>query len=205
MIRMLTLDDSSEYSDHLLKVKTSKGVRAINSYNTTHIGEEHEGVRKTLSHKNATAWGEFNEDGQIVTSVLSWKSEGGPVVYLENFKSQLTGMYNPRKSILSIASEIFNFFETQQIWRYVLIRPKELFNSKRYPNIEDEFPLNRYNSYCDEIVYAKQRSRHKDYNRILHDRVYDIDLLVINMSLKQQYRKYDNGEVLLPLTKTKEN
>jgi hypothetical protein len=205
MIRTLTVDDSNEYSIHLLKVKESKGIRAINNFHTSYISEEYEGVRDTLSSKNVMVWGEFNEDGQIVTSALTKRSEEGPVVYLENFKSQLTGIYNPRKSILSIASEIFNFFEKQQIWRYVLIRPKELFNSKRYPNIEDEFPLNRYNSYCDEIIYAQHRSKYKLYNRMLYDSVYDIDLLVITMSLKQQYRKYDNDVVILPLTKTKEN
>lgn len=205
MIRILSADDASQYSEHLLKVKKSKGIRAINNYNEPHISEEYSAVRDMLLSKNVKVWAEFSEDGQLVTSILSKRSEDVPVVYLQNFKSQLTGFYNPRQSILRTTSEIFKFFEGQQCWRYLLIRPKELFNSKRYPNIEDEYPLNRYNSYCDEIIYANSRSKYNQYNRILHDRVYDIDLLVITMSLKQQYRIYDNGVVILPLTKTKEN
>lgn len=209
MIRLLTDSDSEKYLEHLLRVATIKGMRAIKSgIEIEKLSDQYyniEYTRESIATENNYFWGEFDENNEIISSMMAAKFKNEPTVFFRNFKSEAKKFFNPHKNVLKFAEAAFTLFEQQSIYKFILIRPPELFNSTRFSNIEDSYPLDRYNSYFDELIPAHHNSKWPIYNFLLRNRTYDIDLVVVHMCLKQQYRKYGAETVLLPLTLTKTN
>jgi len=207
MIRILNASDSTLYFEHTQRVKNLKGYRAISNQtiiDSISVTETRENVNSLFTNSNIIIWGKFNGE-KIECSIRTTKFNNEPCVFFKNFKSESVQIFNPRGSILEMAESVFNYYTEREVYRYYLIRPLELFNSKRYSTIEDEYPLNKFNSYFEEIIQTGQISKHKLYNTLLENRVYDIDLAVVCMCLKQQYRKYSGSLILTPLTTTRTN
>lgn len=206
MIRLITIEDSKEYLDHLIRVKNSKGFRAVNQEDKKNELSTYytlENIENEILNSQNYIWCKFEND-KIVSSLFANKFKREPLVFFVNYKNEGNNFFNPLKNILELADYSFNYFIPLEIYRYLLIRPLELFNYKRFSNIEDLYPLNKFNSYFDEIIPANQKSKYSLYNYLLNDKIFDIDLAVVQMSLKQQFRLY-NDKKLLPLKNSKSN
>jgi hypothetical protein len=207
MIKLLSHNDSEKYLDHLIRVKDKKGMRSVKNKNEVEKLSEFytlENIKDILKNEQNFVWGNFDDNENIRYSLISNLFKNEPLVFFNNFKSEENGSFNPFKTILELANHAFIFYENKGVYRFLLIRPFELFNHRRFSTIEDLPPLNRYNSYFDEIIKSGKKSRYHLYNYLLNDRTYDVDLVVCHMNLKQQFRLYD-GEPKLPLNSLKRN
>jgi hypothetical protein len=205
---MLDLTHAEKYLEHLIRVKSTKGLRAIkDSLDLDNLADKYYNIDSVrIMIKKYYVWAKFDDNGEIFSSLLAAPSPDLPNVFFDNFKNEETKFFNPLKTILELADAAFDFFEEKEIYTYLLIRPFELFNPKRFSTIEDQHPLNKFNSYYDEIIPAGQKSKWPTYNSLLHDRTYDVDLAVVFMSMKQQYRKYKHTDDRIhALTSTKTN
>lgn len=208
MIRLLDINDTSLYLSHLQRVIHTKGIRSIKNpdecdliskqiYNIGYVND-------MLNNKDKLVWGEISPIGEIISSVQIHKFTAEPLVYISNFKNESELFFNPEHNILKFLDLIFNFFAKQGIFKFLIIRPFELFNSRRYKFVEDKSPLNKFNCYFVDIIKANTLSKWPLYRNLLHNKTYDIDLVVVSMELKQQLRTYA-GKTIYPLKESKQN
>jgi hypothetical protein len=204
MIKLLTVDDAEPYTRHLIRMKSTKGIRNISTEEIEKFEYKVDEVRSTLGESDKLIWGNFNEMGEMEHSLFCVLFPNQPAALFHNFKSETTSAYNPFRGILKLISAATVRLEELGIFRIFAVRERKLFNESRYPNLEDLHPLNRYNSYFEEIIPPNTLSKWELHNKLMGNRTFPVELVVICMVLKQQYRRYD-GQILFPLTESKTN
>jgi hypothetical protein len=191
-IKLLNVDDSKLYFEHLVRVFNTKGLHTIPDREeiekmTSNLSQEK--INKLFLNNNQKVWGKFN-NGIITNSVRTRMFDYENTVFIANYKSENIEIFNPIKHILPLLEEAFSYYENIGYYNFIIIRPTKLFSLRKYKSIEDISPLNRYNSYYDEIIPPNKFSEFSMYRELLWNRIYPIELGVVSMSLKQEYRKY---------------
>jgi len=195
-IRLLTIDDAEQYLTHLKNVLHTKGIYSVS--NEEEIAIEWVSNSEMWRFRNETTkvWAEF-KNGNIIKSICTEVFKRIPMVYFTNYKSEKTNLYNPFIDVLPLTEIIFDYYENLGYFNYMTIRSTNMFSLKRYKLIENLSPLNRYNCYYDEIIPPNQYSISPLYKELLWNRTYPIELGVVSMSLKQEYRRYGNKKNIM--------
>jgi hypothetical protein len=195
-IKLLDINDSGLYFEHLVRVFNTKGLHTIPDKEeiekmTSDLSQEK--INKLFLSNSQNIWAKFNNN-TITNSVRTRMFNHENTVFIANYKSENTEIFNPVKDILPLLEEAFSYYETIGYYNFLIIRPTKLFSLRKYKSIEDMSPLNRYNSYYNEIIPPNKFSTFSMYRELLWNRTYPIELGVVSMSLKQEYRRYGENK-----------
>lgn len=193
MIRILSEGDSEEYFKHLSFVMRHKGLASIKDRDKATALLEPvvtlENTKQLLASGKTEVWAEFSE-GTICKSIRVIKPNVAPVALLFNYKSSLVTPFSPVKDLLPLLAKVLNHYEERGVYTFKLVRRLDLFDSKRLPLWEENYPLNRYNSYYDEILAPGEASEYSLIRDLLGNMTFPIPMAVVTMALKQEYRTY---------------
>jgi hypothetical protein len=205
MIRKLDIKDIVEYLNHLTRVYDSKGLMSADD--PTWVEEQrnsnitYDNISAVLSSPLNSIWGEFDNNGNMIKSLRSEIGTHQPVARLINFKSESTTPFNPVKSLLPMLDIALKYYESKEIYSFFLLRRLDWFSFRRNTAWEDKPPLDRYNSYYDEIIEPGQESKHPVFRLLAGKIVYPMKTAVVQMCLKQEYRTFGpDKEIYLPIT-----
>jgi hypothetical protein len=162
----------------------------------------YEKVLELLCENHIDVWAEFSGE-KIVKSIRAHRGEHFPVVTLVNYKSELASPFSPVRDLLPLLDVVLSSYEEKGYYTFRLLRRLDLFTSSRLPYWEDNPPLNRYNSYYEEVIEPGQESEYELYRDIAGNITYPVPVSIVTMCLKQEFRKYD-GKEYLPLTRQAE-
>jgi len=162
----------------------------------------YEKVLELLCENHTDVWAEFSGE-KIVKSIRAHRGEHFPVVTLVNYKSELASPFSPVRDLFPLLDVVLSFYEEKGYYTFRLLRRLDLFTSSRLPYWEDNPPLNRYNSYYEEVIEPGQESEYELYRNIAGNITYPVPVSIVTMCLKQEFRKYD-GKEYLPLTRQAE-
>lgn len=206
MIRKLDITDAPKYISHLARVYDTKGLMSVKDdewveeQRNTHVTPEN--ISALLSSTPVSIWGQFDETGNIVKSMRAELATHQPIARLINFKSESKTPFNPVRSLLPMLDIALAYYEKQEVYTFFLLRRLDWFSFRRNTFWEDHSPLDRYNSYYDEIIEAGQESKHALYQLLAGKITYPVKTAIVQMCLKQEYRTFGpNAEVHLPITK----
>lgn len=209
MIRKLDIEDISKYLDHLTRVYDLKGLMSaddptwVEEQRTSNI--TYDNISSVLSSPLNSIWGEFDSNDNMIKSLRSEIGTHQPVARLINFKSESTTPFNPVKSLLPMLDIALKYYESKEIYSFFLLRRLDWFSFRRNTAWEDKPPLDRYNSYYDEIIESGQESKHPIFRLLAGKIVYPMKTAVVQMCLKQEYRTFgQDKEIYLPITKAME-
>lgn len=207
-IRKVNIEDIDLYLSHLNRVFDSKGLMSsrneswVDQQRQQHITKEN--ISKLLSDPYVTVWAECNTGGDIVKSIRTERATHQPVARLINFKSESRVPFNPVKSLLPMLDHALRYYESLGIYNFFLLRRLDWFSFRRNVFWEDNPPLDRYNSYYNEIIEPNTESVHAMYRSLAGNITYPMKTAVVQMSLKQEYRRF-NGDAYPPDTKEMHN
>ncbi len=205
MIRKLGIEDVSIYIEHLTRVYDTKGL--MSAHDAAWVEEQRnsnvtiENISQLLTDPYVSIWGEINEQNEIVKSLRSELGTHQPVARLINFKSESKVPFNPVKSLLPMLDIALKYYEQLEVYSFFLLRRLDWFSNRRNAFWEDNPPLDRYNSYYDEIIEPGQESKHPIFRLLAGKITYPMKTAVVQMCLKQEYRTFGpNKEIHLPIT-----
>lgn len=203
-IRKLKLDDAEIYFQHLNRVYDKKGLMSVHDnewveeQRKTHVTIEN--VQGLLTDEVVSIWGEFDSDGLIIKSLRSETALNYPMARLINFKSESTGVFKPVQSLLPMLDVALRYYEGKEIYSFYLLRRLDWFSFRKNVFWEDNPPLDRYNSYYDEILEPGQESKNAAFRLLAGNITYPVKTAIVHMCLKQEHRKFGN-EIYYPDTK----
>lgn len=209
MIKKLGIEDKQKYIEHVTRTFDKKG---LVFYKDKFLVEQTKEVELHQDHLNQLfkeylddssngfhIWAKFDND-QITQSFKTFYHYDSNSVTILSYRSEITGIFKPKKDLLPLLEELLQYFERQGVYNYYLIRKVGFFEWKKNLFFEDMSPLNRYNCYFDDIVPANTQSNFLYHRNIASNLVFPKDTGVVHMALKQEYRTY-NGKKILPDTK----
>ncbi len=204
-VRKLTVSDLPDYFAHLTRVFNSKGLLSVNDQAWVETQRDDaldfEKLTKTLMETRTAIWLDGKGDS-IERSIRAEFCAYPPSIRLINFKSELTRPFNPVRDLLPLLDKVMTYYEKQGIFNFYLLRRLDFFDSRRLRFFEDNPPLDRYNCYFEEVIPAGTESRFRTYKDLAGNKIYPVDMGVVCMSLKQQYRRYGKDALhILPDTK----
>jgi len=204
VIRKLDKFDIQKYIEHLSRVFDTKGLMSVHDAawvedrRNTHLTEDN--INALFADPQVSIWGEFN-DGAIVKSLRSELGTHQPIARLINFKSESKTPFNPVKSLLPMLDIALRYYEQLEVYSFFLLRRLDFFMSRRNVFWEDNPPLDRYNSYYDEIIEPGQESKHHIFRILAGKITYPVKTAVVQMCLKQEFRTFGpNAEIYPPVT-----
>lgn len=201
-IRKLGIDDAQLYFSHLCRVYDNKGLMSVKDADWVNEKREEnvtfDNITALLNNPSVVIWGQFM-DNEIVKSIRSELAPYSPVARLINFKSESRTPFTP-STLLPFLDVVLTYYENLEIYTFLLIRRLDWFDSRRLINWEDNVPLNRYNSYYEEIIEPGQVSKFASFRLLAGNAALPVRTAVVQMSLKQEYRKY-GSEQHPPITK----
>lgn len=205
MIRKLDISDVQSYLQHLVRVFETKGLMSI--HDATWVEDRRnaslseENIHALFADPQVSIWGEI-DNGNIVKSIRSELGTHQPIARLINFKSESQTPFNPVKSLLPMLDVVLSYYESIEVYTFFLLRRLDFFMSRRNVFWEDNPPLQRYNSYYDEIIEPGQESKHAMYRTLAGKITYPVKTAVVQMCLKQEYRTFGPmAEMYPPETK----
>lgn len=202
-IRKLDANDICEYTNHLTRVYDSKGL--MSTTDSEWVEERRaaslENILSLLVDPYVTIWGEFNHENRIIKSLRSEMGVHQPVARLINFKSESNTPFNPVRSLLPMLDIALRHYEQLEIYSFFLLRRLDFFSNRRNVFWEDNPPLDRYNSYYDEIIEPDAESKHTIFRALAGKITYPMKTAVVQMCLKQEYRTFGPAaEIYEPVT-----
>lgn len=200
MIRKLDKVDIQKYIEHLSRVFDTKGLMSV--HDATWIDDRREyltedNIIALFDNPQVSIWGEFNED-VIVKSLRSELGTHQPIARLINFKSESKTPFNPVKSLLPMLNIALTYYENIEVYTFFLLRRLDFFMSRRNVFWEDNPPLDRYNSYYDEIIEPGQESKHHIFRALAGKIAYPVKTAIVQMCLKQEYRTFGPTKEIYP-------
>ena len=206
-IRKLNLKDADIYFEHLNRVYAKKGLMSV--HDSEWVEEQRkshvtiENIRDLLSNNLVAIWGEFNAAGTIVKSLRAETALNYPFAKLINFKSELTGIFKPVTLLLPMLDVALRYYEEKEIYSFYLLRRLDWFSFRKNIFWEDNPPLDRYNSYYDEILEPGQESKNAAFRLLAGNITYPVKTAIVHMCLKQEYRTFgpSKDEIYYPDTK----
>ncbi len=202
MIRKLDIRDVQKYIDHLVRVYDTKGLMSVHDASwvedqrNIHLTEEN--IKSLFDNPQVSIWGEIAPNGEIVKSIRSELGTHQPIARLINFKSESKTAFNPVKSLLPMLDVVLTYYENIEVYTFFLLRRLDFFMSRRNVFWEDNPPLDRYNSYYDEIIESGVESKHAIYRMLAGKITYPMKTAVVQMCLKQEYRKFGPAAEMYP-------
>lgn len=205
-IRKLTSEDAENYLQHLQRVYDKKGLMSVHDnewveeQRKTHVTIEN--ITELLSNKLISIWGECDSDGNIIKSLRAETALHYPVAKLINFKNESIGIFKPVTLLLPMLDVALRYYEERQIYSFYLLRRLDWFSFRKNIFWEDNPPLDRYNSYYDEILEPGQESKNAAFRLLAGNITYPVKTAIVHMCLKQEYRTYgENNEIYYPDTR----
>jgi hypothetical protein len=80
-------------------------------------------------------------------------------------------------------------FEARSIYTAYIMRPLRWIKQKQ-ESFHNSSPLDRYHSYFEQVVAAGSKPTHDGYNGLMSAETYPIDMVIVSLHLKQEYRNF---------------
>lgn len=193
-IQLLTANDKKLYLDHLSRIYQNKGLLSLKNKDWVNQNQNayvSENLIDSIFNSDLI-WAVIDNDN-IVQSMRTSRWKKMPIFTIVNYKSELIGPFNARKNLFPLWDEVLKYYESIEYYTSYLARPLTWAHNRKTPYFESHAPLNRYNTYMEEIIPANEVSKSEIYNTILADR-YPVDMVLISMHLKQEFRNFKENQ-----------
>ena len=182
---ILKKEDINLYIDHVLK--NYKNSRNIDNLLLDKI-------KTIFDNPRMLVFVEKNLSGQIVASILTRKKIYDFQFLIINYRTNGEKIFNVRRWN-SLFNFMFNFYEENGYYKWLVARPKNLLNQNFFENLKNNVPFNRYITAI-ECAPELQNIENTIYTELLSgipELMNSTDFIIITGMCKQEFRKFFNS------------